>query len=311
MRRSNRYVEAFKENYNTIGLASAAALSLATLSPIPLLVGMVAEAAYMLAIPDSKWYADRLALRQTAKVEEDWRKLRDQTLPKLRPELRDRYLRLEETRKQIETQSQTDKEWYQEVLRKLDYLQEKFLLFGGKESEFRTYLNDLANEIQGVRPLDVNAPYARDVRSGRDDIPRRTLYDSDRPRRERAAPLSDDAWVQRTVEDVKAHYVKERGSVEKLLEAETSPDTKAVLEKRVAVLQRREEFADKMAKILGNINHQLQLVEDTFGLINDEIRARSPEQLLADIEEVVVATNSMSSALEELEPYQQMAARVS
>ena len=61
--------------------------------------------------------------------------------------------------------------------------------------------------------------------------------------------------------------------------------------------------------ILINLNHQLQLVEDTFGLINDEIRARAPQQILADIEEVVVATDSMSTALEELAPYEQMAAR--
>ena len=34
------------------------------------------------------------------------------------------------------------------------------------------------------------------------------------------------------------------------------------------------------------------------------------EQILADIEEVVVATNSMTSALEELAPYEQMVAKV-
>ena len=94
------------------------------------------------------------------------------------------------------------------------------------------------------------------------------------------------------------------------LAKEQDEDTKAVLVKRADVLQRRHEYVGKIGKILGNVNHQLRLVEETFGLINDEIRARSPEQILADIEEVVVATESMTETLEELAPYEQMAARI-
>ena len=95
-----------------------------------------------------------------------------------------------------------------------------------------------------------------------------------------------------------------------LIAKEEDASTKAVLEKRQDVLQRRYDFVGKIGKILTNLNHQLQLLEDTFGLINDEVRARSPEQILADIDEVVVATDSMSSALEELAPYEQLTARV-
>ena len=58
------------------------------------------------------------------------------------------------------------------------------------------------------------------------------------------------------------------------------------------VIKRRKEFVGKMEKILANLNHQLRLVEDTFGLINElKMRARSPEQLLIDIEEVVGQTD--------------------
>ena len=93
-------------------------------------------------------------------------------------------------------------------------------------------------------------------------------------------------------------------------EQETDDDTKAVLEKRLDVLQRRQEFIGKVDKILTNISNQLKLLEDTFGLINDEIRARSPEQVLADIDDVVTQTNTMTEVLEELAPYEQMAARM-
>ena len=66
-----------------------------------------------------------------------------------------------------------------------------------------------------------------------------------------------------------------------------------------------------MGKILINLNHQLRLLEDTFGLINDELRARSPEQVLADIEDVVWQTNSMTTLLEEVAPFEQMLQRLS
>ena len=121
----------------------------------------------------------------------------------------------------------------------------------------------------------------------------------------------DTQEIQSLVSDVQQYYSRERETVEAQLAAEQDEDTKAIVSKRADVLQRRQEYAGKIGKILGNLNHQLRLVEETFGLINDEIRARSPEQILADIEEVVVATQSMTDTLEELAPYEQMTSRMS
>ena len=64
-----------------------------------------------------------------------------------------------------------------------------------------------------------------------------------------------------------------------------------------------------MGKTLTNLSYQLQLVEDTFGLINDEVRARSPEQVLSDIDDVVSQTDVMARTLEEIAPLDQMIAR--
>ena len=47
-------------------------------------------------------------------------------------------------------------------------------------------------------------------------------------------------------------------------------------------------------------------MEDTFGLINDEIRARSPEQMLADIDDVVLQTDSLTEALQDVAPFDTM-----
>ncbi len=89
---------------------------------------------------------------------------------------------------------------------------------------------------------------------------------------------------------------------------ETDASTKAVLEKRIQVLTQRSEGVGKIGRILTNLQYQLSLLEDTFGLINDQIRARSPEQVLADIEGVVDQTDSMTQLLEELAPYEQASA---
>ena len=116
--------------------------------------------------------------------------------------------------------------------------------------------------------------------------------------------------MAQTVSEVQACYNRDMSDIKKLLETEQDPNTRAVLDKRLDVLQRRYEFVDKMGKILTNLNHQLALLEDTFGLISDEIRARSPEQLLADIEDVVGQTNTMTQVLDEVAPYEHMAARL-
>ena len=70
MPRGNRYLQAFKESFNVVGLTTAVAVSAATLNPLPLLAGLVAEAAYLLFVADSRWYAARLSRRYDAEVEQ-------------------------------------------------------------------------------------------------------------------------------------------------------------------------------------------------------------------------------------------------
>src|ERR1044072_4397731 len=131
MKNESKYAIAFKENANTIGLGALVALSAAMLNPLPLIGGLVAEAAYMLFVPDSKWYGKRLQKKYDEANEERRRKLKEQILPTLSPAMRDRYLRLEETRDQIyaDAASSERRPWFADVIKKLDFLLEKFLLF--------------------------------------------------------------------------------------------------------------------------------------------------------------------------------------
>lgn len=280
--KTNRYLEAFKEGGNLIGLTSLVAASAALLTPLPLVAGLVAEAAYLLFVPDTRWYDARLSRRGDAAEDQRRQKLKEETFVQLNADMQARFTRLEEIRGQINAQTQSDKKWFLTVLRKLDYLLEKFLLFAGKEAGFRRYIESVWTDECGSQrrfvPHGENGPLM--------------------PSAERAGPM---------VAEVQASYKHEIEQATALAAKETDTSTKAVLDKRIQVLQQRSEGVGKIGRILTNLQYQLALLEDTFGLINDQIRARSPEQVLADIEGVVDQTDSMTQLLEELAPYEQTA----
>ncbi|MBC8104761.1 MAG: hypothetical protein H7Z41_19475 [Cytophagales bacterium] len=347
MSKKNRFAEAFKENFNLVGLAGAVALSAATLNPLPLIAVAIAEAAYLLFVPDSRWYDSRLAKRFDAEVDARREALKKQIFPYMSGAMQERFTRLEAIRVQIASQPPGssgggDDKWFREVVRKLDYLLEKFLTFAQKEAQFRAYLQSVHEQVgrdrggptarppmphrpqqrpvsQGggeVMPADFDLFDAPRERRGRQDLPRRgeTFVvvgegaDEQHPRS--LSPRLADRWTQETVKTVQAHYHEEITGVNAALEEEDDLNTKAILTKRAEVLQQRGEYVGKIGKILTNLGHQMELLEDSFGLINDQMRARSPDQVLADIEGVVYQTDSMTKLLEELAPYEQDAERL-
>jgi hypothetical protein len=309
MKSDSKVKSAFGEGGNMIGLASLVTLSIVTGTPIPLILGGIAEAAYLLFVPDSKWYNKRLQDRYDAAIAERRQKLKEQILPTLSPAMRDRYLRLESTRDQIHNDADaTDgRAWFGDVIKKLDFLLEKFLMFGQKEVQFRNYLSSVLDEVRaemkGINTLNVPMPQTpgKNPRQLAPDIPDEIFM------------TPETNWVKNTVDEIKKRYQDELDKIQKFLDTskEIELHTQAVLEKRKEVIQRRIEYIDRIGSILSNLNHQSRLMEDTFGMINDEIRARSPEQVLADIEDVVFQTNAMTSALEEVAPFEQMVARLS
>jgi len=317
MRKENRIREAFKEGYNLVGLTTAVAASVALLNPLPLLAGLVVEAAYLLFVPDSRWYETRIARKFDAEVEARRQRLKAEVLPTLRVELRERFERLETTRTQIASQPASSEAWFAQVLRKLDYLLEKYLLFGSRELQFRTYLHSVLDEVRHADPPSAaeKSGFIIEVTEHRGKRRVRGRAGTSKAEGERPAEAElphdpADRWVSLTVDEIQDHYEEEAEEVRQLLADEQDPHTQAVLQKRSEVLQRRREGIGKIGRILMNLNHQLHLLEDTFGLINDEIRARSPEQVLAEIEEVVGQTESMTRLLEEIAPYEQMIARL-
>ena len=274
----NRYLAALQDQYNLLCLSSVAAMSAAMLSPIPLLVGLVVEAAYLIFVPDSKWFEARLSRQHDAEIRAQREQLKNQILPQLRPTLQKRFARLEQDRADIDKQAAADELWMREVARKLDYLLDKFLQFALKDEQFRVYLYEARLEKLGENS--------------------------------KRAPEPTDRWAHESVELLQRDYDGDINAIAAQSGRETDENTRAILAKRLEVLKRRRDFVARMGKIVANLSQQLALLEDTFGLINDEMLARSPEQVLGDIEDVVSQTKIMSEVLEEMAPYERMLAAI-
>lgn len=302
MRVVKRYAEAFKEGFNLVGLGTAVAISLATLNPLPLLGALALEAAYLLFVPDSKWYERRLEARYDAEIIERRENLKKEIMPNLRYEVRDRFTLLEDKRRQIEAQSRGEDKWFREALRKLDYLLEKYLQFAQQESRFSQYLVSLEGELRSGNPAKTPPPVIKGKK------PKFEVQSQGNERVSYVVPTEE--WIDNTVEYIGGRYQKEVESIEARLAEDPDFPTKKVAEKRSEILVRRQDYVKRIGMILHNLGGQMQLMQDTFGLINDEIRARSPEQVLADIDEVVLASNSLAEAIDSVAPLEELVAKL-
>ncbi|BDI28153.1 hypothetical protein CCAX7_002040 [Capsulimonas corticalis] len=283
MNRKPPISEAIKENGNIVGMGASVILSAVLLNPIPLLAGVVAEAAYLLFVPESRWYTDRLAQRAAAEALRQRRQRNMQILLQLPPETQERFARLEAIRRQIEGVTQQDTQMFGQMMRKLDYLLDKFLQFALKELEFRAYLQSLLSECR------LSPPPLPNVRltSGRERPASKDL-------------LFPSSAAPGVVADIQRFYDGEIAQLQTAMSAEKDEGTRSVLARRLDILQRRRDHVGKIGAMLKNLDQQLQLLQDTFGLINDEVRARSPEQVTGEIDEVVLQTDVMTQTLEEL-----------
>jgi hypothetical protein len=251
----NRRAEAFRERFNAVGLLGAAAASAALLTPIPLLVGLAAEAAYLAFVPGSSWYKERVDGRLDAASREKREELKRQILPLLRPVLQARWHKVESARESIVAQGVSDPKFFRPIAQKLDFLLEKWLSFAQRQAQFDTDLEKAA----------------RETRARSDD----------------AAPL------------IQAAYYREAQELREKAARESSDTSRALLESRAQVLERRREWFGRLSKMRGNLEQHLELIEDTFGLVNDQLRARSPEMVLADLEKVIWQTDTTSQLLDE------------
>jgi hypothetical protein len=282
----NPLTEALKESGNVIGLASAVALSVALLNPIPLLVGIVAETAYLMFVPGSNWYTARLSKRYDGEIAMRHQQLKAKVLPTLRLSLQNQYGELESIRAQLEKQDAANQDWFRELLRKLDYLMDKFLQFSEKEQEFLNYLLILRRQPGQVPQWSGK----HGPSSGQ--LPQ-SLTDQD---------------AQRAIAEIQAAYDAKREELKQAISAAQDDASKEINQKRADIISQRKDYVTQMGKTLANLALQLQLIVDSFGLVNDQIRVRTPEQVTADVDDVISQTDLMTKTLSEILPLEDSSA---
>lgn len=295
-----RLGEAFKEGPNLVALAGAVAISAATLNPLPLIVAMVAEAAYLLFVPDSKWYERRLQARFDNEVEARRHNLKVQVFPIVRAQIKQEFGRLEQVRGQIEGQSRGEEPWFREALRKLDFLMEKYLQFAQKEAQFATYLASVYGEVYAQLPEQERRKMMPPILLNTVP-PKRRGRDEEGPNDRDVINLTPE-WVEEVTGSIGQFYEYELEQLAVSIEAETVVPNKNLMEKRQQIISRRRDFIARVSQIMSNLGLQMRLMSDTFGLINDEMRARSPEQVLSDIDDVVLQATSLTAAIDEITP---------
>jgi len=295
-----RLGEAFKEGPNLVALAGAVAIAAATLNPLPLIVAMVAEAAYLLFVPDSKWYERRLQARFDNEVEARRHNLKVQVFPIVRAQIKQEFGRLEQVRGQIEGQSRGEEPWFREALRKLDFLMEKYLQFAQKEAQFATYLASVYGEVYAQLPEQERRKMTPPILLNTVP-PKRRGRNEEGPNDRDVINLTPE-WVDEVTGSIGQFYDYELEQLAISIEAETVVPNKNLMEKRQQIISRRRDFIARVSQIMSNLGLQMRLMSDTFGLINDEMRARSPEQVLSDIDDVVLQATSLTEAIDEITP---------
>jgi hypothetical protein len=294
-----RVSQAFKENGNLLALATTAAISAALLNPIPLIIGAVAEAIYLIFVPDSKWYTNRLQEKFDAEVIARREQLKEQIFPLVRPEIKQEFARLEQVREQINGQSRSEEPWFREALRKLDFLMEKYLQFAQKEAQFGAYIASVYAEVYQQTPAPQRRGMERPVTH-----PKEPPIEGRQIKNENYHPFIDlsEEWVENVIGSISNFYENELTDLNESIDSETVFANRTLMEKRQQIITRRREFISRVAQILTNLRLQMRLMSDTFGLINDEIRARSPEQVLSDIDDVMLQATSLTEAIDEITP---------
>lgn len=280
MSEKNPLRAALVEPGHMIGIGAVCAASLALLSPIPIAAGLVAEAAYLLFVPSSTWYRSRLD-----QIDKNARKatltaLRQQVIASVGGKIEARYERLEATRSTIvrgpDNGSGMDGP---DLDRKLDLLQQRFLEFALQRHSYSSHLKQVLDQL-----------WSRDIETGR--------YSGKGPA---AATRGSTADIAVQIRTILSHDVE---TVGKEMATAKEDGEKEILMQRQAVIERRMDQLNKIARTVSSIDTQMALLEDTFGLIGDETHSQSPETIVSDVEEAVARSDALTQTIAELRPLQ-------
>jgi hypothetical protein len=237
----------------------------------------------MLVVPHTAWFQRRLRQKRQAALAHDREARRHQVWQRLLPEDRRRFEALERMRGEIDQQARASS-IPPEMLRRLDDLLHRFLEFGEKRAEYLEYLRGLLKQEVGITAS------------------RQGWWGGTGPAVDRGRP--GEAMLQRLLQ----HYEQEITAVQQSLEGATSGDD--VRRNNLRVLQQCEENLPQIGTILHDLDQQMELVLNTFTLLNSQARTRPPEQMLSDVQEVVGSAEALTEAMAELAPLEQAVQRL-
>jgi hypothetical protein len=297
MRIRNNVQIAFGETLNRVFLAVAAFAVLVSGGVNVLLVALVVEFAYMLFIPNSAWYLGILRERALRERQRQRAFVKRNTLPRLLPVDRARFLRLEMQRNQIPAAAGGQPREMAAVYTQMDVLLDKFLEFAAKNAQYRAYLVEMVRPAPG--PAQTGAPWldklfdlASTLLNEKQDVVKIPVGAS--PRR-----VTD---VGAIVEEIRKNQDARIQQLQSAAAAQTSDVNRQVMAKNLEVLTKRRERIGELGDIITNLEAQLDLIESTFGLIADQVRTLTPEQVLQDVNEVVQQTETTTQLLASTAP---------
>jgi hypothetical protein len=285
---------AFSETLNIVFLVVAAIVFMLTGSVSVLFVALAMEFGYTLFVPGSAWYHGVLAGRATHQRQLERAQMKRDILPALLPQDRNRFLRLEAQRNQLPsaTAAGFGREEMGAVYGQMDVLLDKFLQFAAKSAQYRAYLVDIVRP--GPGPTAAGAHWVDRLF----DIASVLIAEKQAPARPSAAgaprPVAD---IQNIVDQVRKGLDERITQMKASLDAQTTETNRQVVSKNLEVLTKRRERIGELGDIITNLECQLDLIESTFGLISDQVRSLAPEQVLHDINDVVLQTETTTQLL--------------
>jgi hypothetical protein len=149
-----RFVSALKDDVNKVGAAAIAAAWIATgMMAVPF-VGIAAEAAYLLFVPESSWFRKRVRARHKAAEAEYRRRLHEQVARFAGSSYSRSYDAMLRIRESVAKETDPEDETSGEMLQQLDYMLEKYSLFAYQMVQYQRYLEHLAGGREG-NPADL------------------------------------------------------------------------------------------------------------------------------------------------------------
>lgn len=285
----NKLVEALKEDGHLIALSGAALL--AAVTGQFWLVGLgaaIAETLYVIFVPDSAWYRTRLDRRYDAEVARVRERLKRQLLHGLDEPDRARFGRLERLQRDLAEQYKDPSlSWSQDVLRRVQYLVDHFLTFADEAVKRERYLREQWRDVQGVATVRRESTARR--RGDRDEAV---------------------VGTQTIIEGLTRYYNHEIEELEERLRASRETIERKSVTRHIDILTKRRESALRKCRDVQNLRHQMEIVEDLLGLLNDQLRDQSPQQIIAEIDDVIRTSDTIKETLDEMAPLEEQIDRL-